>query len=152
MQNSLLVFGVLAVVSMLAITIAIVRSKLQQNAYGPGKVFAAGVNGVLIVVIGFYLYQQSTALDRLHGIGIKTPAKIGHVVGMANGTGAKPLWVFKYSGSESDLIAFYAAEKHRPGWSIMGVQNGRILLRQAPVDLKIRIAPDTVTFLLTESQ
>ena len=152
MQYSLIILWAFFAFSLIAVFVWMVRSKLKEGVWGLGKVFAVVLLSVISVVLAYYLYQQSTALSRLHSIGIRTPSSIEHVVGVANGTGAKPLWMFAYSGTENDLVAFYKNEKNRPGWYLIEANRNRLILRQKPVDLKILINRDTITFLLMESK
>lgn len=152
MQTSLLVLALLFALSFVALLVGIVWSKIKKGNIGVGKIFFGALNAIIFLVLVFYLHQQSIALDKLHGIGIRTPDELGHVVGLANGSGPKPFWMFDYEGDVSELVEFYQTASNRPGWTLVQIKQGRILLRQDPVDLKIWLDPGTVAFLLTESK
>lgn len=154
MQTSLLVLAILFALSLVALLFAMVRRKLKSGIFGLGKVFAAALNVVILLVLVFYLHQQSTALDRLHNINIYTPDGVGQVVGMAHSRGSKPLWMFQYSGDASELADFYTDKDNRPGWELVKIERGKIQLRQeqAPVEMRIWMDPGVVAYLLTESK
>ena len=74
----------------------------------------------LTPVLGYVLYQQSGAIDRLESTGFAAHPAITEVVGFANGHGSEPTWLFVVEGDLKEVMEFFRREDSHPGWSTKG--------------------------------
>ena len=75
---------------------------------------------LLTPVLGYVLYQQSGAIDRLESTGFKAHPAIIESVGIANGLGAEPTWLFKIEDDLMEIMDFYRLAESHPGWEMLG--------------------------------
>lgn len=62
---------------------------------------------ILIPLVLFVLHGQATAVERLEAIGLKPHPAIRHTVGIANGRGENPTWIFSLDDGASKVLDFY---------------------------------------------
>ena len=82
---------------------------------------------VLTPVLGYVLYQQNGAMDRLEQTGFAAHPSIAESVGIANGLGSEPTWLFKVEGDLKEIMDFYRLADSHPGWEMNG-GNDKILI------------------------
>ena len=66
----------------------------------------------------YVLYQQQGSVKRLEGKGFRAHPAIVEAIGMANGAGEKPTWLFKVKGDPETILDFYRSPETRPGWTL----------------------------------
>lgn len=64
------------------------------------------------------LYQQHGSTERLENAGFRAHPATVEAVGLANGTGEKPTWLFKVKGDPETILEFYRSPETRPGWTL----------------------------------
>jgi len=74
----------------------------------------------LIPVLGYVLFQQNGAIERLESTGFATHPAITESVGIANGVGSNPTWLFKIEGDLRQIMDFYRSDDSHPGWEMKG--------------------------------
>lgn len=73
---------------------------------------------LLIPVLIYTLYSQSRAVDRLAFHGIEPHPAISNAVGIANGQGDSPIWVFKLQEIDNALD-FYRNSSDSMAWKLI---------------------------------
>ena len=81
---------------------------------------------LLIPILLLVLWRQFGAEERLAEYDITPHPAINHALGIATGSGGRPLWMFSVEAAPESVVAFYRDESHRPGWEI--VSDGNIFL------------------------
>ncbi len=71
---------------------------------------------MLIPLLVYVLYSQAGSVGRLEKHGIESHAAIQHAVGIANGQGENPTWVFQLNSDEKNVLAFYRQSLSSSSW------------------------------------
>ena len=94
---------------------------------------------LLMPVLGYVLYQQSGAMDRLESQGITVHPAISESIGIANGVGDEPTWLFSVEGDLKEVMEFYRSEDSRPGWTMAGGSDTVIILEKGMSKMAIAV-------------
>ncbi len=73
---------------------------------------------ILIPLFAGILWFQSSAKERLMDTGIVPYPGIGETIGIAFGTGDRPVWLFRTVTDKLSIGSFYTNENNRPGWNL----------------------------------
>ena len=73
---------------------------------------------ILIPLFAGILWFQSSAKERLMDTGIVPYPGIGETIGIAFGTGDRPVWLFRTGTDKLSIGSFYTNENNRPGWNL----------------------------------
>ena len=74
---------------------------------------------LLAPFLTYVLYQQQGSVDRLEATGFTAYPGIEEAVGMANGAGEEPTWLFKVEGDPDSILEYYRSPETRTGWSLV---------------------------------
>ena len=75
---------------------------------------------LLTPILVYVLYQQSGSIDRLESTGFVAHPGIVESVGIANGVGENPTWLFRINSDGTDILEYYRSPDSRPGWEMSG--------------------------------
>lgn len=90
----------------------------SKNLGHAAKLFFVLVIVILIPLFAGILWFQSSAKERLMDTGIVPYPGIGETIGIAFGTGDRPVWLFRTVTDKLSIGSFYTNENNRPGWKI----------------------------------
>lgn len=93
---------------------------------------------LLMPFLVFVLVAQSGAIERLENVGIRPHPGIEESVGIANGTGDNPTWVFAVQASSDEIHEFYGTADTTGEWSFQSLDG--IYLRFRKDDRVLKIA------------
>ena len=110
----------------------------------------------LVPTLGYVLYQQSGAIERLESTGIAVHPAISDSIGVANGTGKEPTWLFSIEGDLKEIMAFYRTEDSHPGWTMAGGNETVIILEKGKTKMAIAVrkgwSERTIMFRMTRDR
>lgn len=92
--------------------------KPSKNLGHVAKLFFVLVILILIPLFAGILWFQSSAKERLMDTGIVPYPGIGETIGIAFGTGDRPVWLFRTGTDKLSIGSFYTNENNRPGWNL----------------------------------
>jgi hypothetical protein len=92
--------------------------KPSKNLGHAAKLFFVLVIVILIPLFAGILWFQSSAKERLMDTGIVPYPGIGETIGIAFGTGDRPVWLFRTVTDKLSIGSFYTNEYNRPGWNL----------------------------------
>ena len=92
--------------------------KPSKNLGLAAKLFFVLVILILIPLFAGILWFQSSAKERLMDTGIVPYPGIGETIGIAFGTGDRPVWLFRTVTDKLSIGSFYTNENNRPGWNL----------------------------------
>ena len=75
---------------------------------------------MLMPILIYVLVMQSGAIERLENVGIRPYPGIKESVGIANGKGNNPTWIFKVQASSAKINEFYRSKENTGDWSFHG--------------------------------
>jgi hypothetical protein len=75
---------------------------------------------LLIPILIYVLVTQAGAIERLENSGIRPFPGIKESVGIANGKGDNPTWVFEVQASSDEIREFYRSAENTGDWSFQG--------------------------------
>ena len=101
--------------------------KPSKNLGRAAKSFFVLVIIVLIPLFAGILWFQSSAKQRLMETGIVPYPGLGETIGIAFGTGDRPVWLFR-AGTDTNIVSFYTNENNRPGWGLKESGEHKIIL------------------------
>ena len=129
LQNSLIWFLVFCLVWA---PIAFYFGFLRPTKTGAWQHQAAFIVDILMLVpiISFVLFQQSGAIERLELEGFSAHSSIVESVGITNGTGAEPEWVFEAADSAEKILDYYRAPQSRPEWELTTDSKVMLILKR----------------------
>jgi len=90
--------------------------KPSKNLGRAAKSFFVLVIIILIPLFAGILWFQSSARERLIKTGIVLYPGVGETIGIAFGTGERPVWLFRTGTDKLSIGSFYTNENNRPGW------------------------------------
>ncbi len=90
----------------------------SKNLGHAAKLFFVLVIVILIPLFAGILWFQSSAKERLMDTGIVPYPGIGETIGIAFGTGDRPVWLFRTVTDKLSIGSFYTNENNRPGWNL----------------------------------
>ena len=90
----------------------------SKNLGHAAKLFFVLVIVILIPLFAGILWFQSSAKERLMDTGIVPYPGIGETIGIAFGTGDRPVWLFRTITDKLSIGSFYTNENNRPGWNL----------------------------------
>jgi len=73
---------------------------------------------LLVPVLVYVLLNQSGAVKRLAETGIRPYPRITESVGVANGFGENPTWVFEVDATVNEVREFYQAKANTGDWTL----------------------------------
>jgi hypothetical protein len=82
---------------------------------------------ILTPLLSYVLYSQSGAKKRLEVIGLRPHPAIVESIGLGNGTGDNPVWVFKIDAEKNQVMDFYKTRDNIDGW-IMTLEHDFIMM------------------------
>ena len=94
---------------------------------------------LLVPLLVYTLYSQSQALNRLERHGIAPHPAIKNAVGIANGSGENPIWLFKLSNNENALD-YYRNLPDTAQWRLV-----------EDLGVQLRFTSDTSTLTIVQS-
>jgi len=92
--------------------------KPSKNLGLAAKLFFVLVIVILIPLFAGILWFQSSAKERLMDTGIVPYPGIGETIGIAFGTGDRPVWLFRTVTDKLSIGSFYTNENNRSGWNL----------------------------------
>lgn len=92
---------------------------------------------MLMPILVYVLVTQSGAIDRLENTGIRPFPGIKESVGIANGRGDNPTWVFGVQASSDEIREFYGSAENTGDWSFEGDDGIYLRFRQNNKVMKI---------------
>ena len=110
---------------------------------------------LLIPVLIYVLVTQAGAIERLGNTGIRPYPGIKESVGIANGRGSNPTWVFEVQATRDEIREFYRAAENTGDWSFQG--DDGVNMRFIKNDRLLKIAyrdsgsPDTLIYIIEDS-
>lgn len=90
----------------------------SKNLGHAAKLFFVLVIVILIPLFAGILWFQNSAKERLMDTGIVPYPGIGETIGIAFGTGDRPVWLFRTVTDKLSIGSFYTNENNRPGWNL----------------------------------
>jgi len=90
----------------------------SKNLGHAAKLFFVLVIVILIPLFAGILWFQNSAKERLMDTGIVPYPDIGETIGIAFGTGDRPVWLFRTVTDKLSIGSFYTNENNRPGWNL----------------------------------
>lgn len=97
---------------------------------------------LLIPLLIYVLYSQAGSVGRLEQHGIESHPAIQHAIGIANGLGENPTWVFQLNSDEDNLLAFYKQSLSSAKWK---------LTEETELYLRYTLAEQTLTIAQRQS-
>ena len=93
---------------------------------------------LLIPILIYVLVSQSGAIERLENTGIRPYPGIVESIGLGNGWGDNPTWMFEVHANSGEVREFYSSPENTGDWSFQG--DDGIYLRFRKNDLVMKIA------------
>ncbi|MDH3903453.1 MAG: hypothetical protein OEU84_11105 [Xanthomonadales bacterium] len=110
---------------------------------------------MLIPILVYVLVDQSGAIGRLEGTGIRAHPGIKESVGIANGKGDNPTWVFEVQASGAEINEFYRAAENIGDWSFQSDDGIYLRLRRNDRVMKIAFrdghSSDTIIYIIEDA-
>ena len=110
---------------------------------------------LLMPTIVYVLVTQSGAIKRLENAGIQPFPGIKESVGIANGRGDNPTWIFEVQASSNEIREFYRSAENTGDWSFQGDDGSNMRFRKNDRLLKIAYrdsgSPDTLIYIIEDS-
>jgi hypothetical protein len=109
---------------------------------------------LLIPILIYVLVTQAGAIERLESIGIRAFPGIKESVGIANGRGDNPTWVFEVQAGSDEIREFYISAENTGDWSFQG--DDGINMRFSKNDQLLKIAyrdrgsSDTLIYIIED--
>jgi len=99
---------------------------------------------ILIPLFVGILWFQSSAKERLMETGIVPYPGIGETIGIAFGTGERPVWLFRTGTDKLSIGSFYSNENNRQGWNLKesGVQTAILFNSENTMTVKAQTGPE----------
>lgn len=99
---------------------------------------------ILIPLFAGILWFQSNAKERLEETGVVIYPGVGETIGIAFGTGERPVWLFRTGTDKLSIGSFYTNENNRPGWEITesGEQNATLVNSENKMTIKSQTGQD----------
>ena len=111
---------------------------------------------LLAPFLTYVLYQQQGSVTRLEATGFTAYPGIEEAVGMTNGAGEEPTWLFKVKGDPDSILMYYRSPETRPGWSLVAETPQLLSLVQGKKHMDIFASKGwgstSVMFKLTDSE
>ncbi|NCF18602.1 MAG: hypothetical protein GWP63_10195 [Haliea sp.] len=105
---------------------------------------------LLIPLLVYVLYSQAAAASRLGKYGIEAHPAIDSSIGIGNGYGDNPTWIFELKSDGEDILEFYRQDSSRDGWVL--VEDNSLLLRftreSKTMTIASRDSPDSKTLII----
>jgi hypothetical protein len=92
---------------------------------------------MLVPILAYLLVEQSGAIKRLENTGIQPYPGIKESVGIANGRGDNPTWMFEVQASSAEINEFYRTTENTGDWSFQGDDGIYLRFRRNDQVLKI---------------
>ena len=73
---------------------------------------------MLAPILVYVLWQQGGAVERLEALGFAAHPSIVEAVGIANGVGERPVWLFRASDEAAAVLDFYRRGDKRRDWTL----------------------------------
>jgi hypothetical protein len=109
---------------------------------------------MLIPILVYVLAMQSGALKRLENAGIRPFPGITESVGIANGKGDSPTWMFKVRASGDEIREFYTSSENTGDWSFQGDDGIYLRFRRNEKLMKIafrqNLSSDTLIYMIED--
>ncbi len=115
--------------------------KPSKNLGRAAKSFFVLVIIVLIPLFAGILWFQSSAKQRLTDTGIVPYPGLGETIGIAFGTGERPVWLFR-TGTDTNIVSFYTNENNRPGWYLKKSSVQKVILTDNKKMMTISVQTD----------
>jgi hypothetical protein len=93
---------------------------------------------MMIPILVYVLVSQSGAIERLENTGIRPYPGITESVGLGNGQGDNPTWIFEVRASSGEIREFYSSAQNTGDWAFQG--DDGIFLRFRKNDQVLKIA------------
>lgn len=118
--------------------------KPSNNLAYAAKSFFVLVIIILIPLFAGILWFQSSAKERLMETGIVPYPGIGETIGVAFGTGERPVWLFRTGTDKLSIGSFYSNEINRPGWNLTesGEQTAILINSENRMIVKAQTGPE----------
>jgi hypothetical protein len=111
---------------------------------------------LLSPILGYVLYQQSGSIDRLESTGFVAHPDIEESVGIANGVGENPIWLFKINSDGTDILEYYRSPDSRPGWEMSGGNEMVLMFKRERQRMAVAVrkgwSDSSLMFSLSEEQ
>lgn len=109
---------------------------------------------MLIPILVYVLVMQSGAVERLEKTGVRPYPGITQSVGIANGKGDNPTWIFEVQASSDAIREFYRSSKNTGDWSFQGDDGIYLRFRRNDRVMKIAFrdeyASDTLIYIIED--
>jgi energy-coupling factor transporter transmembrane protein EcfT len=97
---------------------------------------------LLAPFLTWVLYQQSGSVDRLEHTGFTAHPATVEAVGLANGAGENPTWLFKVDATPDEVLDFYNAPESHPGWALVAKTPKLLMFRKGEKKMDIFASDD----------
>jgi hypothetical protein len=97
---------------------------------------------LLMPTIVYVLVTQSGAIKRLENAGIQPFPGIKESVGIANGRGDNPTWIFEVQASSNEIREFYSSTENAGDWSFQSDDGIYLRFRRDDQVMKIAFQDD----------
>ena len=105
---------------------------------------------VLIPILIYVLVTRAGAIERLENTGIRPYPGIKESVGIANGRGDNPTWVFEVQASGDEIREFYRSAENTGDWSFQGDDGSNMRFRK--IAYRDSGSPDTLVYIIDDIQ
>jgi len=85
---------------------------------------------MLAPLLVYVLLTQSQAVERLEELGFSAHPGTIEAVGVANGVGENPVWLFKVEDDGERVLDFYRKPGSHPGWELKTDSGNMLIFRQ----------------------
>ena len=110
---------------------------------------------MLMPTLIYVLVIQSGAIERLENMGIRPYPGIKESVGVANGRGDNPTWIFEVQANGDEIRQFYSSAENTGDWSFQGDDGIYLRFRRNDQVMKIAFrdnwSSDTLIYIIEES-
>ena len=92
---------------------------------------------LLIPLLVYVLYTQAIAISRLDAYGVKAHPAIKESIGIGNGAGNDPTWLFKLESTEEDALQFYGKASNTEAWKLVDANDLFLTFKQGEKNMTI---------------
>ena len=147
-----LVILLVAILALAALLYYVFLVKQTPDPGGKGGGGLITIVFILVAVVVFAIWNQSTADDRLNKVGFKHHPALRSSVGFATGLGEDPVWVFALDGDPGQIMQFYKTKDNYTGWQLVYQGKNMLVYENEAQSLSIFVAEDDVIFALNSKR
>ena len=92
---------------------------------------------LLAPFLTYVLYQQHGSVEKLEQTGFTAHPATVEAVGLANGAGENPTWLFKIDATPDEVLDFYNVPESHPGWALVAKTPKLLMFRKGEKKMDI---------------